>query len=93
MAFFRFRFDACLGDIFKYVGMSVNEGLDYWPVGATEFWVKFGVERGLKPIEAATLALTTLERFPVRLCISGVGDVICAFARRELIEQGADDGP
>ena len=32
-----------------------------------------------------------LEHFPVRLRISGVGDVVCAFVRHELIEQSADD--
>ena len=43
--------------------------------------------------ERFALAGLSLEHFPVRLRISGVGDVVCAFVRHELIEQSADDVP
>lgn len=54
---YRLRFDNLVGSILKSCHRTLDQSLEFWPVGATEHWVKQGKSKRWKPIEAAAFGV------------------------------------
>lgn len=58
--FYRIRFDGYVGGILKRCHFDTAQSLSFWPIGATEEWVPRARSMGLKPAEAAALAVAEI---------------------------------
>lgn len=57
--FYRMKFDGWVGGILEASELfgSTKARVEWWPAGSTAEWVSWGKEEGLKPVDAACLAV------------------------------------
>lgn len=57
--FYRMKFDGWIGGMLRasQVFSSDAESIEWWPAGATRYWVRWGKEAGVSPADAACMAL------------------------------------
>ena len=60
--FERIKFDRFLSKVFKEIGFSTAQSLEFWPTGATKYFINLNNNSPMKykPVDAALMALRTI---------------------------------
>ena len=94
--FYRVKFDGGVGQVLEGTGLFMNadQMIQWWPAGSTAKWIRWAKDRGLKPPDAAPIALsiTALDKVERGSMSPRDGQRVLDSAYRFAMAQGSTSG-